>query len=65
LSKADAIVVEDAAPRADDTVRSTVLFALGLKTGTVLAAVAAAVPPGVHKGSGVARLCERAGRRAR
>ena len=79
LSKADAIVVDDASPRPDDTVHSTVLFALGLDTRTVLAQVAAVVPPdvhvspsglpgsveltapGVHKGSGVARLCERLG----
>jgi len=79
LSKADAIVVDDATPRPDDTVHSTVLFALGMDTSAVLAQVAAAVPadvhvspsglpgsveltaPGVHKGSGVARLCERLG----
>jgi hydroxymethylpyrimidine pyrophosphatase-like HAD family hydrolase len=77
LSKADAIVVDDAGPRPEDTVHSTVLFVLGLDTGTVLAQVAATVPPdvhvspsglpgsveltapGVHKGAGVARLCER------
>jgi Cof subfamily protein (haloacid dehalogenase superfamily) len=79
LTKADAIVVDDAGPRPEDTVHSTVLFALGIDTGTVLAQVAATVPPdvhvspsglpgsveltapGVHKGSGVARLCERLG----
>jgi hydroxymethylpyrimidine pyrophosphatase-like HAD family hydrolase len=37
LSKADAIVVDDAAPRPEDTVHSTVLFALGVDTGIVLA----------------------------
>jgi len=79
LSRADAIVVDDATPHADDTVHSIVLYALGLDTRNVLARVAAVVPPdvhvspsglpgsveltapGVHKGSGVARLCERLG----
>jgi Cof subfamily protein (haloacid dehalogenase superfamily) len=79
LTKADAVVVDDAAPRRLDTVHSTVLFVLGLDTGIVLAQVTAAVPPGVHvspsglpgsveltapgvhKASGVARLCERLG----
>jgi len=79
LSKADAIVVDDAMPHPDDTVHSTVLFALGMDARTVLVQVAAVVPPdvhvspsglpgsveltapGVHKGSGLARLCERLG----
>lgn len=79
LSKADAIVVDDATPLADDIVHSTVLFALGLDTETVLMLVAESspddvhvspsglpgsvelTPPGVHKGSGVAWLCERLG----
>ena len=77
LSKADAIAVDDATPRADDTVHSTVLFALGVDTETLLVHVSAAAPPdvhvspsglpgsveltppGVHKGSGVALICER------
>ena len=79
LSKADAVVLDDASPRPDDTVHSTVLFALGLATSTVLERVSGVVPddvhvspsglpgsveltaPGVHKGSGVAHLCERLG----
>jgi Cof subfamily protein (haloacid dehalogenase superfamily) len=79
LSKADAIVVDDATPYPDDTVHSAVLFALGADTATVLAEVAAVIAhdvhvspsglpgsveltaPGIHKGSGVARLCERLG----
>ena len=79
LSKADAVVLDDASPGPDDTVHSTVLFALGLATSTVLELVTAVVPddvhvspsglpgsveltaPGVHKGSGVAHLCERLG----
>jgi Cof subfamily protein (haloacid dehalogenase superfamily) len=79
LTKADAVLVDDAAPELDDTVHSAVLFAPGAETDAVLAQVAAVVPagvdvspsglpgsveltaPGVHKGSGVARLCERLG----
>ena len=79
LTKADAIVVDDASPRPDDAVHSAVLFVLGGDTRDVLAQVAAVLPdgvdvspsglpgsveltpPGVHKGSGVAHLCERLG----
>ncbi len=79
LSKPHAIVVGDASPHPDDTVHSTVLFALDVDTNDLLEAVAAVVPdevhvspsglpgsveltpPGVHKGSGVAHLCERLG----
>ena len=79
LTKDDVIVVDDAAPRPDDSVHSTVLFALDLDTDQILARVSAVLgpdvhvspsglvdsveltPPGVHKGSGVARLCERIG----
>jgi Cof subfamily protein (haloacid dehalogenase superfamily) len=79
LSRADAVVVDDASPRLDDTVNSAVLFVPGGDTEDVLARVATVVPPGidvspsglpgsveltapgVHKGSGVAHLCQRLG----
>ena len=48
LSKADAVVLDDASPRTDDTVHSTVLFALGLETSTVLDRVTAVVADDVH-----------------
>ncbi len=47
LTKADAIVVDDASPQADDTVHSAVLFVLGGDAGDVLAKVSAVVPEGV------------------
>jgi Cof subfamily protein (haloacid dehalogenase superfamily) len=47
LSRADAVVVDDASPRPDDTVNSAVLFVLGAETRDVLARVAAIVPEGV------------------
>ena len=48
LSKADAVLVDDASPRPHDTVHSTVLFALGVATSTVLERVTAVVPDDVH-----------------
>jgi hydroxymethylpyrimidine pyrophosphatase-like HAD family hydrolase len=48
LTKADAVVVDDASPRPDDAVHSTVLFALGVDTETVLRLVGGVVPPAVH-----------------
>lgn len=47
LTKADAIVVDDATPRADDAVHSAVLFVPGGETRDVLAKVSAVVPDGV------------------
>jgi len=47
LTRADAVVVEDASPRPDDTVHSAVLFVLGVDTPDVLARVRAVVPDGV------------------
>jgi Cof subfamily protein (haloacid dehalogenase superfamily) len=44
LSRADAVVVDDASPRPEDTVNSAVLFVLGADTDEVLASVAAVVP---------------------
>jgi Cof subfamily protein (haloacid dehalogenase superfamily) len=48
LSRADAVVVDDATPRPDDTVNSAVLFVLGGDTRDLLARVAAIVPEGVE-----------------
>lgn len=79
LTKAETITVDDPGPLPDDTVFSTLLFALGADASVVLRRVAPVMtgdvhvtpaglpgsieltPPGVHKGSGVARLCERIG----
>jgi Cof subfamily protein (haloacid dehalogenase superfamily) len=47
LSRADAVVVDDASPRPDDTVTSAVLFVRGADTMDVLAQVAAIVPHGI------------------
>jgi Cof subfamily protein (haloacid dehalogenase superfamily) len=48
LSRADAVVVDDATPRPDDTVNSAVLFVIGGDTRDLLARVAAIVPGGVE-----------------
>ena len=49
LSKADAVVVEDADPHPDDTVHNAVLFVLGLDATTLLQhGGIATVPPGVR-----------------
>lgn len=47
LTRDVAVVVDDAAPRPDDDVHSTVLFVLGGDTATLLAEVHAVVPSGV------------------
>jgi Cof subfamily protein (haloacid dehalogenase superfamily) len=47
LSRADAVVVDDASPEPDDTVHSAVLFAPGADALDVLARVAAVVPEGI------------------
>jgi hydroxymethylpyrimidine pyrophosphatase-like HAD family hydrolase len=47
LSRADAVVVDDASPRPDDAVNSAVLFMVGADTADVLVRVAAVVPPGI------------------
>ena len=47
LSRADAVVVDDASPRPDDSVNSAVLFLLGADARDVLVRVAAIAPEGV------------------
>jgi len=47
LTKDDAVLVDDASPRADDTVHAAVLFVLGADAEDVVAGVRAVVPDGV------------------